>query len=201
MDKVIEIIGKVVLSVGGAGVVIIAISSYISKIWADIFMKKKSSEYDKQIECYKGTLELEREKYKALNEQIIYKNQRIFDTEFKIYQEITPKLIDTADAVIKCTFDNTHDDEYMNDVHNKAKMKCKELYSSILRYACFMNKDMYKIYADYYFLCMNNMGKARNKDDEENNILPILLTSEVEKATDDLLEKTREYLRSIATIK
>lgn len=203
MDKVIDFIGKAVVSIGGAGVILIAVSTYISKLWADLFMKKKVMEYDKQIEYYKNNLEMTKERYNALNEQIVYKNQKIFDTEFEIYKELTPKLINSTDEVIKVVMDNYHDEEYMEKLHNSAKDKCRDLHGTILKYACFMDKEIFEKYSDFYFLCMNSMAEMRQGDFDENEQLAMVIhvTTEIQNNSNELLENTREYLRNIATIK
>jgi hypothetical protein len=196
MDKVFDIIGKGVIAVGGASAVIIAVSVFISKIWADLFMKKKVAEYDKQIEYLKNSLVLEVERYKAINEQIIYKNLKIFDVEFNIYQEITPKLIDATNAVIESIMD-MHEQEDCS-LQKKAKEKCFELHLILTRYSSFMDKEMYEKYRDFILLCYkylqdNNItyGVSKEKKDTSNLIY---------NASNELLDKTRAYLRKMATV-
>jgi hypothetical protein len=53
VDKTITILGEIVISLGGAGAIIIALSSFIGKLWSDRYMKKKTAEYDRQLEYYK----------------------------------------------------------------------------------------------------------------------------------------------------
>jgi len=43
MDNIFEFVGKIVVAVGGAGVLITGISIFLSKFWADWFMKRKTA--------------------------------------------------------------------------------------------------------------------------------------------------------------
>jgi hypothetical protein len=100
MDKILIFLGILVLSLGGLSAIVIPFSSFLGKIWAERFMKKKIAEYDRQIEYYNSSLDMERERYKALNEQILYKSQKAFDIEFKIFQDIVPMVMDTSYSII-----------------------------------------------------------------------------------------------------
>lgn len=145
MEWFIELVGKAVLAVGGAGVIVVAVSSYISKIWAEVFMKQKVAEYDKQIEYYKSSLELEREKYKALYEQIIHKNNKIFDTEFEMYKDISLKLTFTVNAFTEwITTNKLSDDSYKKyaELHN-------ELNITLAQYSAFIDRNLYNEICDY----------------------------------------------------
>lgn len=211
MDDIIEIIGKLVLSVGGAGVIIIALSSYISKIWAEIFMKKKAAEYDKQIEFYKNSLELEREKYKALNEQEIHKNKILFDTEFEIYKDISPKLINAAEATIRwLSLDKLSDES-----HEIYEQSMKELYDTLAEYALFIDKNIFILLKDFHSFLMRidtnitmfnrkkyDMYRYDNVDEGSNVWLELgVISKEVVNKYEEVITKVREYLKNIATIK
>ncbi|SEW31910.1 hypothetical protein [[Clostridium] fimetarium] len=196
-----KILFDIIGTVGGIGVIIAALAGFFSKFWADAFMNKKIAEYDKQIELYKNSLALETEKYKSLNEQIIYKNMKIFDIEFSIYQEITPLVMKVRWAAIRAMGTNPNKD--FTEEHSEAKEKCHELREKTLKNISFMDKDIYKIYEAFYFLCMNSMGEVRKFDFEADKHFAEVCVKivQIEQASDDIVNITREYLRSMATIK
>jgi len=70
----VKILFDIIGTIGGIGVIVAALTGFLSKLWADVFMNKKIAEYDRLIEFYKNSLALETEKYKYQNEQIVYKN-------------------------------------------------------------------------------------------------------------------------------
>lgn len=210
MDTIFEFIGKTVLAVGGAGVIITAVSAFISKYWADLYMKKKTAEYDKQIEYYKNILELEREKYKALNEQAIHKNKIIFDTEFEIYKELSPKLINAIDELFDYLIIKRLSDEYLE----RSQTKYLDLKSSLDRYASFIEKDMYElmrnlssrigtVIVEKAFTREDKYKDYKNINNEINRATQEELYSLYKSINDDMnevIDKIREYLRRIAEI-
>lgn len=197
MNTILDFIGLI----GGAGALIVGISAYTSKLWADWFMQKKTAEYDKQIELYKSSLELEIEKYKALNEQIVYKNMKIFDTEYKVFQEITPQLIEAKWATVKA-MGNNPDEDYMEELHKHAIEKCHEFRNTLLRYVSFMDKAIYDKYETFYYLCMNSMTRTRDRqfETEDHFMETVNLITQMDNELINILNDTREYLRSMATI-
>lgn len=210
MDTIFEFIGKTVLAVGGAGVIITAVSAFISKYWADLYMKKKTAQYDKQIEYYKNILELEREKYKALNEQAIHKSKIIFDTEYEIYKELSPKLISTVDELFQYLVKKRLSDEYLEI----CQTKYLDLSSSLARYASFMEKDMYELMSNLSSLIGNvivEKALTREEKYQDYKNINIEINRETQEELynlyksirdnmNDVIDKNREYLRRIAEI-
>ncbi|HCL03096.1 MAG TPA: hypothetical protein DHW61_11930, partial [Lachnoclostridium phytofermentans] len=139
MDNILKFIGSVAAALGGASVILGACSSYVAKFWADRIMKKKTAEYDKQLEFYKSTLELEREKYNAINEQIIHKNKKIFDNEFEIYKELSPKIINTVESFKEWIVDSKLSDEK----YYEYSANHKDLKDVLSKYILFIDKDIY----------------------------------------------------------
>ena len=209
----IKIIFEIVGTIGGVGTIITALSGFLSKLWADTFMRKKIIEYDKQLEFYKNSLELEREKYIALNEQIIHKNQRIFDTEFEIYKEISPKIINAVNANDQWLINGRLEEE------NLAKLRRKyvDLDTTLSQYALFLDKEIYEILNK---LCQSFLDlsynieivesskykkyKDHNISDSEAQIIFLELhekSNEINKMKDIAMTQIRDYLRKMAIIK
>ena len=94
MNNFFELIGWMVTAIGGAGVLIIGVSAFISRFWADWFMKRKTAKYDKEIEKYKSELNFELEKLKTKNESVIYRSKVQFDLEIEIYRKLFDELYD-----------------------------------------------------------------------------------------------------------
>lgn len=198
MKMVLDLIGLL----GGVGAIIVGISAFTSKLWADWFMKKKTIEYDKQIALYKDTLEIEREKYKAIYDQMIYKNKLVFDAEFKIYQKLTPIIMDIRWSSVKAMGKYPYNKE-MEDRYNEAIVKCKEAISLTLNYIALMDKDVYNKYANFILLCMNNMEDIRQGRYSTGKYEAELhfKIAQIEKESDLVIDVTREYLRGMSIIK
>ena len=58
MQEILNVISLIIVSVGGTGVVILGISSFIGKIWINKFTEKYRVKYDKELENYKSEINL-----------------------------------------------------------------------------------------------------------------------------------------------
>ncbi len=208
MNHVMEFAGLI----GGIGAIIVAVASFASKIWADWFMKKKTAEYDKQFEYYKNSLELEREKYKALHEQVIHKDKTLFDTEFEIYKDISPKLINAVDSITRwLTLDQLSDES-----HEIYMQSMKEFNDTFAKYALFIDKNIFNLLNDFQsFLTITEINiefnskkydTYRYNKNKEDNYFDVWMeigdkSKEIINKKEEVITKVREYLRNIATIK
>ena len=101
MSQIWQTVLAIIGSVGGAGVIILGISSYIGKLWADRLLQKKAHEFDKELEEHKTGLSIITEKYKTEAERLTYISKVQFETEYNIYQKIFEALFDFTDSSSK----------------------------------------------------------------------------------------------------
>ena len=47
---IFSVFGKIVLALGGAGAIIVAVSGFIARLWATWFMEKQKNKYQKERE-------------------------------------------------------------------------------------------------------------------------------------------------------
>lgn len=212
MKIFLNFITEYILPIGGISVLISAFTAFLSRLWADMFLHKKLHEYDRQIEHYKNTLELEREKYKALNEQTIHKNKLIFDTEFEIYKEISSKLINTVEELFHFLVLRRLSEESFNN----CQTQYLDFHSSISKYASFIEKDMYNLINEFSIHIgeviinkrFDNKGKygaykngniETETDWETYNELSSLY-EDINNRKTEIIDTIRRYLRSLAEI-
>ncbi len=144
MDKIITILGQIVIALGGAGAIIIALSSFVGKLWSDKYMKKKTAEYDKKLEYYKNSLELERDKYKALYEQIVYNNKALIDNEYGVYKELLPKVINALNSIDNYIYSNLNV-SYLNEWKKDNSILSNTLAVSSI----FIDKEIFEMIAAF----------------------------------------------------
>lgn len=206
MEQIFEILGKAVVAVGGAGAIIIAISGYISKFYADWFLQKEKAKYEKEIEEYKQQIQRELEVARNLNEEIAYKKRVIFDSEYKYYIEIVPKLVSAADALTLyiATKIQLRDDDENYDILNeivieKKKNANEDLYSfyeHLSMYAVFIEKDVYEEMMYFFEFGLDILDEKQFIDEEGkvmelDNILTMCANKE-ESIIDFLRNKIRK---------
>lgn len=98
MAEIIKVALAIIASLGSSAAIIMGVSSYLGKIWADRFLQKKSQEFEKDIEHYKNQLSMEVEKYRIKAEQLTYISKIQFETEYQIYRKIFESLFDFTAA-------------------------------------------------------------------------------------------------------
>lgn len=76
MQNVIIIIATIIVSVGGTGVIIVAISKYIGNILAKRIEEKYKNKLDKELEDYKWKINEKLSKLDKIEEKILIIKQR-----------------------------------------------------------------------------------------------------------------------------
>lgn len=96
MTKAIEIATAIIVSIGGAGAIILGLSSWLGKVWANRILEREKAEHSKEIENYKSRLELELQKYNYLNDKATHISKKQYEKEFQIYIDIWDSLTDLS---------------------------------------------------------------------------------------------------------
>lgn len=120
---------EIIASIGGGGAIILGLSSYIGKLWAERLLQKKSQEFEKELESYKSNLSLEVEKYKIKAERFSLISRVQFETEYNTYKLIFDTLFDFA-AYASNLF--PHRIDYIPEDINERKEVYKERYENYL---------------------------------------------------------------------
>lgn len=82
-NEVFQIISGFIVSVGGAGIIIIGLSSYLGKMWATRHFESIKKEYQKEIEAYRSHLDIFKEN------SLRYSGQ-----QFELYNKLWCSLYD-----------------------------------------------------------------------------------------------------------
>ncbi|MGB8218705.1 MAG: hypothetical protein WCE94_15510 [Candidatus Methanoperedens sp.] len=81
--EIFQIIAGVIVSVGGAGAIILALSSFLGKMWAEKHLESIKTEFQKEIEAYKSQLDI-------LNQTSL----RYSGQQFELYNKLWHSLYD-----------------------------------------------------------------------------------------------------------
>ena len=136
--KIAEIALTCIASVGGVGAIIV----WVIKFSSDSIAKRLSQKYQLQ-------LDKEKEKYKTELSKKEYVSKTRFETEFKMYQDLSEKNI----AMVYCAGESviiTRVAPYTNnEITQFIEEYCKKIYSaeaSNRKYAPFISKEFYEKY-------------------------------------------------------
>lgn len=163
MQEILNVISLIIVSVGGTGVVILGISSFIGKIWINKFADKYRVKYEKELEGYKSEINSRLNKLDKIEEKALYISKVNYDNEYKIYMEIWSKLIECINSTLWLYprgIENVPVDEkklemYKEDKYNDFREKYMEYNQCIEKYAPFYQKEFYNILKEIKEICFH----------------------------------------------
>lgn len=173
MIQIFELIGAVLFSLGGGGVIVFALSSWLGKVWANRILEKEKKEHQLEIENYKSKLALELNNFNSLNEKALHITNIQYDKEFEIYQNIWEKLFDCIIATLTLypALEDvpTAEVEKQKWIDKKYNNYCEKLnlYTrTINRYAPFYEGNFYNSFVEVRDSCskMGRIFKRYNYD-------------------------------------
>lgn len=161
MQNVVNIISWIIVSVGGSGVIILGISNWIGKIWANKLSEKYKSKYEKEIEKYKSEINAKLSKLDKIEEKALYISKVNYDGEYKIYMEIWPSLINCINAtnwlfprgIENVPVDKDELEKYKENKYNEFREKYIIFNDCIEKYAPFYQEDFYKDFCEMKEIC------------------------------------------------
>ena len=160
MNEIFEIAGAVIISFGGAGVIILGLSNWLGKVWANKILEKEKAEHSKEIEDYKSRLELELQKYNYINDRANHISKKQYEKEFQFYMEIWESLVELSNKTLNL-FPISENVPADNEELKKFKLSKYDdfgkAYNSYLllskRYLPFYNEEISKVFIEFRELC------------------------------------------------
>lgn len=189
----------VIGSLGGGGVIVWGLSSWLGKVWANRIMEKERLEFTQQLEDYKSKLAQELDYVGAIQNKALYISKSQYDNEYRIYQEIWDKLYK---CIVQTThlypvFENVPSDKEGLEAYNLEKyhtfIETYNLFSTAIDcYAPFYKEDFYQRFVEIRKIC-NEIGiifKTENFDRKYNESYKYVRNEPMCKED---LERTRKY--------
>jgi hypothetical protein len=84
LTELAEIVASVLVSLGGGGAIVLGLSNWLGKIWAERLMEKEKARYQKELENFKAQLNRENDRTgQTLREKLaLYKDAMIKSVKF-----------------------------------------------------------------------------------------------------------------------
>ena len=221
MGEIFKIIGAVIAGLGGSSIIILGLSSWLGKVWANRIFEKEKLKYEKELQDYKGAIDKEMQRLKTLDEKALYTTRIQYEKEFEIYQNIWKILVelvwaaknlypidgrrfpeDEDDASIeeykkKYSLYNKKFNNFLNVITFNAPFYQEEFYNDLneLRGKCFqfgLDYNIYNIGIKYSFA-----SDLERKMCKEDRIALNNLPNEIDEINNKLLRGIRDYLKRI----
>jgi hypothetical protein len=91
-QQIWEVAGAIIVSVGGGGAVVFALSSWLGKVWANRILETDRAKYAREIEHLRSDLERSNRLLQGEIEKTIFVSKTHFETEFQILRDIWQKV-------------------------------------------------------------------------------------------------------------
>ena|SRR5713226_7087242 len=92
LRALIEVAATILAALGGAGVIIIACSSWLGKVWASRILEADRLRYGQELERLRSDLEASRRVLQGELDKTIHVHRVQFETEFRVLSDIWAKL-------------------------------------------------------------------------------------------------------------
>src|SRR5262245_26311166 len=92
LRAVIEVAAAILVSLGGAGAIVIAAASWLGKVWANRILESDRRRYGEELERVRSELETSRRLLQAELDKAVHVHRVQFETEFRVLAEIWEKL-------------------------------------------------------------------------------------------------------------
>lgn len=152
MSKLIfDVAGAIIVSVGGSGLIIVGLSSWLGKIWANRILLNEKSKHDNELEKYKSQLVTEIEKIKMINNNATYVSQKHFEKEQEILMLIWERAIQVIwstaslypNYIENVPIDEKEREEFELNKYRKFHESYNEFSSAISNYKPFYFEELF----------------------------------------------------------
>lgn len=201
---------SIIASLGGGGVIVIACSSWLGKIWANRIFEDERARHQKDIENLKSELSKELGRISKIQDKALHISKSQYDNEYRIYKEVWGKMYDciilSEKLYPKMEYSEKDPDREKQRQIDKYKKYIKAFneYSTIVdKNVIFYNKDFYDCFIEIRNLC-SDIGTLFSLYKLENIELPkdkrdwiIIFPNEIDALRKKLQEDIREYLLNL----
>lgn len=209
-QTVLEIVAAAIASVGGAGAIVWALSSFFGKMWANKLLEKQKAEYQKDIEQYKSALSRELENVKATNEKLTYVSKVQYDIEITAIKDLTRdghRLLLTCFTVVpfnKSLLKNRNEMVLRNKSHYDLFVQHLNIFMDVFGGSlAFIEDAIINQFNKFLVLCREQFDYYDkiynpNKGISAKNVDKLFdRNTEIDKAFDSAIEAIKEYLKKI----
>jgi hypothetical protein len=99
LTAVIEVAAAILISLGGAGVIVMLCASWLGKVWANRILESERRKYGEELERVRSELEASRRMLQAELDKTVHVHRIQFETEFQALADIWAKLAAVRSAM------------------------------------------------------------------------------------------------------
>lgn len=160
MKDIFEIAVAILASIGGAGVIIVGLSSWLGKVWANRILEQEKTELSKDVEGYKNKLDTELQRLNFANDKAIHVSKNQYEKEFQFYTEIWESLVELTNKTLNLfpLIENVPADkeklkQYKLDKYDEFVKAYNQYLMLTKKYLPFYNKEISEKFDEFRNLC------------------------------------------------
>lgn len=200
-ETIWKTLSAIIISFGGAGAIIVAVTKFSVNRIADSLEKKYELKLSKELETFKNRLE---------NKSYVSKAR--FDAEFQIYRQLSEITVTTVKEISQLfpTFTRDCRDDYdtYKQRYDLALEKTVKYQDTLASCAPFISADMYSLFSTLEVKCKSQLGAFvdfRLRPDAEEYVKECkdaykdvwTRTKDIQKDIDIIIEKLRDHLAQL----
>lgn len=218
-QQIFEVAAAIIASVGGSSVIILGLSSWLGKVWANRILENEKAAHDKELQGYRSKLEQELSKMEVFQEKALYISKAQYDNEYSIYREIWETM---RECIVKTSMlypkvgnlpsDEKEKEEYQKKKYDEYIDAFNQFSKTIDKAAPFYKEDFYNSFVTIRKMCSEvgnifsmyefkvkysaSFALARDlkMDAEEKKIVYIDFPKKIKEIEESLRKDIREYL-------
>lgn len=157
-----------IVSFGGAGAIIAAMSKWFGGIIANKLMQKNQAKYDKELELlknenrkeiehYKNELQIVCERVKKQNAESIYVTEKQFDIEIALIQELTEKAfaleMRAKELFPLMSTDKEYREKYQVEIYQNEAQARSDFINALGKAQAFIDEGIFNSYKEFEHEC------------------------------------------------
>lgn len=217
-QNILFFVSSMIVSFGGAGAIIAAMSKWFGGIIANKLMQKNQAKYDKELELlknenrkeiehYKNELQIVCERVKKQNAESIYVTEKQFDIEIALIQELTEKafaLEMRAKELFPCWItDKEYREKYQVEIYQNEAQARSDFINALGKAQAFIDEGIFNSYKEFEHECNLQefyydekiLGKVPCEDNERRDC--IARTKKIYELNFNTNTQIKEYLKKL----
>lgn len=141
MDNLFQLVPAILLSVGSGGAIVLGMSGWLGKVWADRLMEREKASLTKLVQS-------ELEQLRGATERNLFVHRTQFEVEFKAYQELWAAIFEAviASLALRPVLDHVPSDKSKEELKVERLSRYRSQHNATLvvwrRYRPFITTDI-----------------------------------------------------------
>lgn len=150
VKDITEIVASILISLGGGGGIVLAMSGWLGRIWAKRLMARETLHHNEELEKLRSQLQSDIEKLKATNEKFLNRDSKIHERQLDnlsiLFQKLSNVQIDAQHCTRSFILVGENPDAYPKQL----SLSFEDAYASMLSCQLYLDDDLLMLIQDFF---------------------------------------------------